>query len=258
MAACLEKRDEELRLLKSELKEAHSAQQVAETALRAAELERNEAEASVAQLQQKLASMQASPAQVAQDRDELRVSESPASSGQSAAAMLPTLLTGSPGDEQVRRPSQVLKDCGQRGRLFREIPKPEAGADGPKSLWPEATCEGYGLSSEARAELRASNRQAEENARQSGGLAEELLTLYRQQFNRDPKTAAAWRNFRIRGAAWLEESGSSRSMAHAPHLLHLVHLHLLQDHLVNFAQGLQRKLPYRAAAQLLARSPKKV
>ncbi|CAE7468111.1 unnamed protein product [Symbiodinium natans] len=135
----------------------------------------------------------------------------------------------------------VLKDCGQRGRLFREIPKPEArvpfhrkfrgccvqlgrgcqaGADGPKSLWPEATgCEGYGLSSEARAELRASNRQAEENARQSRGLAEELLTLYRQQFNRDPKTA---------------------------------------DHLVNFARGLQRKLPYRAAAQLLARSPAKV
>ncbi|CAE7750694.1 rbcL [Symbiodinium sp. CCMP2592] len=88
----------------------------------------------------------------------------------------PTLLT-----EQRRRPSQALKDCAQSGSLCREVQATDGG------LW---QCEGvlnFGLSGEAKARLKASNRQAEEDADRSKELAEELRAKYRQHYGHEPK-----------------------------------------------------------------------
>ncbi|CAE7313213.1 unnamed protein product, partial [Symbiodinium sp. KB8] len=124
----------------------------------------------------------------------------PASSNEGSASMsapsetpLPTLLMGgSHTDGKSRRPSQTLKECNQRGRLCCTL-QAHAGSLWSQEFGPHSRS--FGLSGEAKALLRESNRQAEDHAEQSTGLAKELLAKYRSEFGHNPKDGAQLRSF---------------------------------------------------------------
>eukprot|EP00439_Symbiodinium_sp_Y106_P085330 s165_g28.t1 len=123
---------------------------------------------------------------------------------------LPTLLTGeSPGCGRRRRPSQTLKECGDRLCCTLQA---HAG-----SLWKEEhpAARSFGLSGEAKALLQASSRQVAELVEQSEGDAKELLGQYRREFGHDPEKGDQLRIFSLRLGRQLPYQAAAKAVAWA-------------------------------------------